>query len=115
MNLFHVPQLTRPRVIAAYAVAVGADVLQWILGPAGWVFGDEIVDVAVMAAEAWLLGFHVLLLPTFALEFLPVADWLPTWTGCVALVVALRRREQRVAAQGPPGQGPVIDVQGKVE
>ena len=39
-----------------------------------------------------LIGFHPLLLPTFVIEFVPVADLLPTWTGCAALVVALRRR-----------------------
>jgi hypothetical protein len=31
------------------------------------------------------------------IEFLPVADVLPTWTGCVGLVVALRRRRARMA------------------
>jgi hypothetical protein len=36
-----------------------------------------------------LIGFHPLLLPTSVLEFLPLADMLPTWTGCVAIVVAL--------------------------
>ena len=55
-----------------------------------------------------LIGFHPLLLPTFALEFLPVVDMLPTWTACVALVVSLRRKQQ--AAQAPPSEGPVIDV-----
>ena len=56
-----------------------------------------------------LIGFHVLLLPTFALEFLPVADMLPTWTGCVAIVVALRKRQQ-ARVPPPPAPGPVIDV-----
>jgi hypothetical protein len=114
VKLWDVPQLTRSRIIAAYVVAVAADVSQLVLGPVGWAFGDQIIDLAAMAAETWILGFHLLLLPTFALEFLPVADWLPTWTGCVSLVIALRRREQRVPAQGP-GSGPVIDVHGKVE
>jgi hypothetical protein len=49
------------------------------------------------------------LLPTFALEFLPIADMLPTWTGCVAIVVALRRREQS-RMPPPPAPGSVIDV-----
>jgi hypothetical protein len=39
----------------------------------------------------------------------PIADLLPTWTGCVALVVALRRR-QGAFEPPPPGPGPVIDV-----
>jgi hypothetical protein len=50
-----------------------------------------------------------LLLPSFVLEFIPLADMLPTWTGCVALVVALRKREQ-VGTSPPLPPGPVIDV-----
>jgi hypothetical protein len=37
-----------------------------------------------------LIGFHPLLLPTFVLEFVPLTDMLPTWTGCVALVMVWR-------------------------
>jgi hypothetical protein len=60
-------------------------------------------------ALVWrLLGFHPLLLPTFVLKFLPVADLLPTWTGCVALVVAIRKRQQTPTS--PEVHGPVIDV-----
>jgi hypothetical protein len=101
-----VPTLMRPRVRSAYLVAVGADVVQLLLGPIGWTFADEIIDVAAMVAISRLIGFHPLLLPTVILEFLPVADLLPTWTGCVALVVALRKREQ----PPPPTSGEVIDV-----
>jgi hypothetical protein len=100
--------LTRKNVRLALAVAVGADVLQLALGPAGWVGGDMIIDVAAMAATSRLLGFHPLLLPTFVLEFLPVADLLPTWTGCVALVIALRKKQQGSIV--PAANGPVIDV-----
>jgi hypothetical protein len=81
------------RVRLAYAVAIATDVLQLALGPFGWAFADEILDI-VAAAVTWkLLGFHPLLLPTFVLEAVPIADLLPTWTGCVALVVGMRRRE----------------------
>ena len=85
--------LTQNRIRLAYASAIATDLLQLALGPFGWVFADEILDI-VCAAITWrLLGFHPLLLPTFILEAVPVADLLPTWTGCVALVVALRRRQ----------------------
>jgi len=70
------------------------------LGPFGWAFADELLDVAAMILTWRLIGFHPLLLPTFVLEFLPLADMLPTWTGCVAIVVALRKRQQ--AAVLPP-------------
>lgn len=72
-------------------------------------FADELLDVMAMILTWRLIGFHPLLLPTFALEFLPVADMLPTWTGCVAIVVALRKRQQSQMSQ-PPAPGPVIDV-----
>jgi hypothetical protein len=103
---FEAPALTRTRVRSAYAVAVAADALQLALGPLGWMFADEVIDCVAAAATWRLLGFHPLLLPTFVVELLPVADLLPTWTGCVALVVALRKREQ----PPPPSSGTVIDV-----
>ena len=70
---------------------------------------DELIDVAAMVLTCRVIGFHPLLLPTFALEFLPIVDWLPTWTGCVAIVVALRKREQ-TAVPSPADPGPFIDV-----
>ena len=101
--------LTPTRVRLAYAVAVTTDVLQLLLGPFGWAFADELLDVTAMILTWRLIGFHPLLLPTFALEFLPVADMLPTWTGCVAIVVALRKRQQ-TRMPPPPAPGPIIDV-----
>jgi hypothetical protein len=108
-RLFHVPLLTPTRVRLAYAVAVGTDVLQFALGPLGWAFADEILDVAASLMTWRLLGFHFLLLPTFAIELLPVTDLLPTWTGCVALVISRRKQQQR-PQPAPQGPGPVIDV-----
>jgi hypothetical protein len=108
-QLFQVPILTRYRVGCAYAIAVVADVLQFLLGPIGWAFADELLDVSAMILIWRLIGFHPLLLPTFVLEFLPVADMLPTWTGCVFLVVATRKRRQAaIPVSLPPGR--VIDV-----
>jgi hypothetical protein len=102
------PVLTPNRVRLAYAIAVTTDALQFLLGPIGWAGADEVLDVAATALIWRVLGFHPLLLPTFLIELLPVSDMLPTWTGCVALVIALRRRQQ--VGPPPPGQGPVIDV-----
>ena len=103
------PVLTRNRVRLAFAIAVTVDVLQFSLGPLGWAFADEILDVVAMILTWRVIGFHPLLLPTFVLEFVPVADLLPAWTGCVALVVALRKRQQ--AGHPPsPAPGPFIDV-----
>jgi len=109
LSRFDSPILTPQRVRLAYAVAVMTDALQLILGPFGWAFADELLDVTAMILTWRLIGFHPLLLPTFALEFLPVTDMLPTWTGCVAIVVALRKRQQ-ARMPPPPAPGPVIDV-----
>jgi hypothetical protein len=91
-RLLRVPPLRPWRIAAAFAVAVAVDAAQIVMGPLGWSFADEILDVVTMVATSWLLGFHPLLLPAFVLELLPVADMLPTWTGCVGIVVARRRR-----------------------
>ena len=108
-RLFESQTLTRPRIISAFAVAVATDAIQMLLGPLGITFADEVLDVIAMILTWRLLGFHVLLLPTFALEILPIVDMLPTWTGCVGIVVATRKREQAAAPPSlPPGR--VIDV-----
>jgi hypothetical protein len=88
------PVLTRRRIWFAYVVAVATDLLQLLMGPFGWAFVDEVLDLVAMISISWAIGFHVILLPTFALEFLPLTDMLPTWTGAVAIVVALRRRRE---------------------
>ena len=99
---FRAPRLTRTRILLALAVAIVGDGLQILLGPLGWAFADEIIDVVAMLAVSGLVGFHVLFLPTFAVEFIPVADMLPTWTGCVAVVVAMRKRQQTQSPAQPP-------------
>ena len=100
--------LTRSRVRAAFGVAIATDVLQFALGPFGWAFVDETLDVIALIATTSLLGFHPLLLPTFVLEFLPLTDMLPTWTGCVALLVAIRKRQSQSPAYDEAGT--TIDV-----
>ena len=106
---FQAPRLTPQRIRLAYGVAVVADVMQLMLGPVGWAFGDQIIDIVAGIVTWRILGFHPLLLPTFALEFIPVADMLPSWTACVALVVALRKKQQTIS----PGDGTTIDVEAK--
>ena len=100
------PQVTQSNVRTAYAVAVAIDVAQFLLGPFGWVGFDEVLDAAAMVAMTRLLGFHPLFLPTFVLEFVPFTDMLPTWTGCVMLVVRARRRQGYISEDS----GPSIEV-----
>jgi hypothetical protein len=98
-RMFRAPKLTRTRIILAIAVAVFADGLQFLLGPLGWVFGDQAIDCVAMVLASWAIGFHWLLLPTFVIELVPVLEDLPTWTACTIAVIALRKRQQR---QLPP-------------
>jgi hypothetical protein len=104
--MFGTPRvLTTTRSRSAYAVAAITDALQLALGPFGWAFADEVLDVVAMIAISRLIGFHPLLLPTFVLELVPMADLLPSWTASVALVLTLRKREAP-----PPNDRPIIDV-----
>ena len=108
-HLFESPILTRQRIVSAFAVAVATDALQMLMGPLGITFADEVLDVIAMILTWRLLGFHALLLPTFVLEILPIVDVLPTWTGCVGIVVAMRKRQQAAPPTALP-PGPVIAV-----
>ncbi|PWU10865.1 MAG: hypothetical protein C5B50_24640 [Verrucomicrobia bacterium] len=94
---FTTPVLTRKRVFVAFAVALVTDALQLafgaLLGPLGWFINDGL-DVIAMGITCAALGFHPLLLPTFIIKLVPLADMLPTWTGCTAAVVMLRKRAQ---------------------
>ena len=82
----------------ALSVAVISDGLQLALGPLGWFGLVQVIDVAAMILTTLAIGFHILLLPTFLLEFIPLVDMVPTWTGCVVAVIALRRRGDAAAA-----------------
>jgi hypothetical protein len=108
--IFRVPKLTWTRIIIALVVAVVADGLQLLLGPVGWAFPDQIIDVIAMVLTSRLIGFHWLLLPTFVINFIPVLDELPTWAACVLAVIALRRREQRSAPPPTPSEKPTIEI-----
>lgn len=91
-NLFRPAKLSGWRIAFALLFAVVADGLQIPLQVPPF---SEIIDVVAMVLTSLTIGFHLLLLPTFALEFIPMANALPTWTGCVLAVIALRRREEK--------------------
>ena len=95
------PRVTLARACLALAIAIGADTLQMLTGVFGWEGPDQVIDVVAMILTSWLLGFHILLLPTFVVELLPVLDDLPTWTACTLAVLIIRRREQRVLLPPP--------------
>ena len=89
-------------MILAIGVAIIADGLQFFFVSFGWIGPNQIIDVIAMLLTSWLIGFHWLLLPTFALELVPLADDLPTWTACVAAVIVLRKRQQKHLQSQPP-------------
>jgi hypothetical protein len=101
-NFLRARPLTPKSIGLALGVAVVADALQFFLGPLGWAGVDQAIDFVAMGLCLWLLGFHVLLLPTFVVKLIPVVDELPTWTACVIAVIALRKHEQN------PGTAPAI-------
>ena len=102
-------RLTVKRIVAAVTIALVADGLQIPFQAVP--LAPEIIDVIAMACTTWLLGFHLLLLPTFAVEFIPVIDMLPTWTGCVLAVIALKKRNQNIAPHLKPlSAPPMIDT-----
>jgi len=92
----------------ALLVAAIADVLQLALGVPGWFLFDEVIDVVAMVLIILLIGFHPLFLPTFLAEFIPLVDMLPTWTGCVLAVMALRKKQSQPPQ--PPARSDVIDI-----
>ena len=101
--------LTRKRIILAFAIALATDAVQVMLGPLGWTFFDEAMDVAAMVLISWVIGFHPLLLPTFVVELFPIVDMAPTWTVCTAIVVSLRRKQPAspqptVQTSAPPAE-----------
>ena len=107
------PKLSQRRIIAAFAVAIMADAIQFPATAAAvtGVFAvpseaaDFFLDCVVAVITSALLGFHWMLLPTMLVEAIPGLDLLPTWTGCVALVV-----RQRLKAPEPEPKSPIIDV-----
>lgn len=99
---FRVPPITGARIFFALVIAVAADGVQLITGPLGWAGLDQLIDLITMLLISRLIGFHWLLLPTFALELVPLMDDLPTWTACTLAVIAIRKREQRKAPAPPP-------------
>ena len=107
--LFRAPPLTRARMLLAFAIAVAADGLQLLLGPLGWAFIDQAIDCVAMILLSYVIGFHILFLPTFVVELVPVLEDLPTWTACTAVVIALRKREQHPPPPAPP-EKPAIDI-----
>ena len=82
----------------ALLIALAADGAQLFLNtPIALFFGigAEAADIAIDLLTALLviglIGYSPLLLPTFVLEAIPLADAFPTWTACVFFLIWKRR------------------------
>lgn len=97
--------LTRGQVAAAFIIAAGVDLAQLaldagliltvetVVGPIGMEAANVVLDLAAGITLSGLLGFHLVFLPTFVVETIPVLDAVPTWTAAVGYVVYRRRHE----------------------
>ena len=102
-GFFRTPlRLSRRRIAAVLVIAAVSDALQVLTQTT--VVVPAMIDVVAMVLTTAVLGFHPLLLPTFVIELFPIVDALPTWTGCVAVVIALRKRSEpiEVSVSAPP-------------
>jgi len=121
------PKLTKERIMAAYVVAVIADLLEYpiafgesmvvipllgeVAGPMAE-FAAFVLDCVVMGIQSKLLGFHWMFLPSFGIELIPGFQMLPTWVGCVAFVVYQRKKEQAPQPVRPLTDVPEVQVTG---
>jgi len=87
------------RAIAGIADALQIAVFPWFLEGFLSPFNDAL-DVIVMIALVWLLGWHIAFVPTFIVEQLPFADLAPTWT--VAVWFSTRGRFEPPRSPRPP-------------
>ena len=84
------------RLRFAFILAILADALQLVVFPL-FIQGaaspaDDIVDVVVGGALAYLLGWHWEFLPSFVGKLVPGVDLVPFWTLAVANVYRKMKR-----------------------
>jgi len=109
----------RSTVVAAFIVAVCADLLEMAFG---MIFAEgfasplnDVMDVVVCIILTALLGWHIAFIPSFLVKLIPVGDLAPTWT--IAVLIATRAGS--IAEKEPPIIGArksgVVDVEATVE
>lgn len=95
---------------AAFALAIGADLLQLAVFPL-FVEGaaspaDDVLDLAVAGVLGFLLGWHWEFLPSFLAKLVPGVDFVPLWTMAVANVY---RKNRRIRSDEESPEGRVIE------
>ncbi len=91
-----------PRLRAAFALAVVADLVQMFVSPLFFEGAaspaDDVLDVSMAGILAWLLGWHWEFMPSFAAKLVPGVDLVPLWTLAVANVYRKSRPAATAAA-----------------
>jgi hypothetical protein len=102
--------VNRKTLVAAYAIAICADLIQiWLVPLLSFDFPlDGFIDVVVCVMLTWLIGFHVAFLPSFFIKLIPLVEIAPTWT--IAVLIASRRLRAPVADVPPVVDVPTVVV-----
>lgn len=107
--------VSRSVLVAAFIVAICADVVEWCLAP---FFSEglaspfeDVLDVVTCVVLTMLLGWHLAFLPSFAVKLIPVADVVPTWT--LAVLIAAYSRRIPADVSDNAGPKPPSIIQGK--
>lgn len=87
-----------PRMKAALALAIVADILQFAVFPMLGAASppDDILDLCIGGVLSFLLGWHWEFAPSFVAKLIPGVDFVPLWTLAVANVY--RKTKPHVAA-----------------
>ena len=97
------------RARVALAVALAADVAQWVLVPL--VVGgftsplNNAIDIGVAVTMIVLVGWNWAFLPTFLAELIPVVDLVPTWT----IAVWLATRGRKTVPEREPSSAEIVE------
>jgi len=102
-----------PRLKAALALAIVADITQMIVFPlvveGAFSPADDLIDLCVGGVLTFLLGWHWEFLPSFAGKLVPGVDLAPLWTLAVANVLRKSKASSPVRegadAARPVGSG----------
>jgi hypothetical protein len=99
-------------LIAAYAVAMGADFVEICGSP---IFGEgfaspfnDFLDVVVCFVLSAMIGFHIAFLPSFLIKMIPVVEIAPTWT--LAMLIATRNQLRTTGTDNPKPEVIVEDA-----
>lgn len=96
--------VSRPKLLAAYGVAICADFIQIGVLPItteGFLsVVNDFLDIVTGIILTLLIGWHIAFLPSFFVKLIPVGDLAPTWT--LAVFIASRGYRKENSSATPP-------------